>query len=120
MRKPPELRALTIAQPHAEAIMRGKKVVDYRPAATTVRGRVYIYASLERLMPRDEIAWLGEYDIDDMSGDELPRGVIVGTVELFDCTFDGTVYSWHFRHPERATELIAPKNKPMGIWFTPF
>jgi hypothetical protein len=111
---------LTIPQPHAEAIMRGKKLVDYRSGSTTVRGRVYIYASLERLDPEEEKDWLDEYDIHDLSSDELPRGAILGTVELFDCTYDGTVYSWHFRHPERATELLAPKNQPMGIWFNPF
>ena len=100
--------------------MRGKKLVDCRPAATTVRGRIYIYASLERLAPQDEGAWLGEYDIDDISGTELPRGVIVGTVELCDCTDNGSEFEWHFRNPERAIELIIPKNKPLGIWFTPF
>lgn len=120
MTKPPGLRALTIPQPHAEAIMRGKKLVDYRTGSTNARGRIYIYSSLERLAPRDEAAWLGEYDIDDSSPDELARGVIIGTVELYDCTDDGQVFGWHFRHPERATEVIAPKNKPMGIWFAPF
>jgi hypothetical protein len=114
------MRALTIPQPHAEAIMRGKKLVDYRPGATTVRGRIYIYASPERLAPEDEAAWLDEYDIANMSSDELPRGVIIGTVDLCDCTDDGRVFSWHFRLPERADELLAPKNKPMGIWFNPF
>jgi hypothetical protein len=114
------MRALTLPQPHAEAIIRGKKLVDYRPAATTVRGRIFIYASPERLSPDDEIAWLGEYDISDMSTDELPRGVIVGTVELSDCTDNGRVFSWHFMNPERTTELLVPKNKPMGIWFNPF
>lgn len=100
--------------------MRGKKLVDYRVAATTVRGRIYIYASEERLAPEEEADWLGEYDINDVSSDDLPRGVIVGTVELCDCTYDGRVFSWHFRNPYRATELIAPTNKPMGIWFNPF
>ena len=100
--------------------MRGKKLVDYRSGATTVRGRIYIYASLERLDPEEEADWLGEYDINDVSSDELPRGVIIGTVELWDCTDNGRVFSWHFRHPEREAHLIAPKNKPMGIWFNPF
>ena len=114
------MRALTIAQPHAEAIMRQKKLVEYRPAATTVRGRIYIYASPERLNPQEEAGWLGEYDIADMSSDELPRGVIIGTVELYDCTDEGQVFGWHFRHPERESKPLVPKNKPMGIWFNPF
>ena len=114
------LRALTLPQPHAEAIIRGKKLVDYRTGATTVRGRIYIYASPERLAPEEEEDWLGEYDIGDISSDGLPRGVIVGTVELYDCTHDGRTYRWHFRNPDRAAELLAPKHKPMGIWFNPF
>jgi hypothetical protein len=118
--KIPPLRALTIRQPHAEAIMREKKLVYCRPAATTYRGRIYIYASLEALASQDEEAWLGEYDIDDISGSELQRGVIVGTVELFDCSDNGSEFEWRFRNPERPIELIAPQNKPLGIWFTPF
>lgn len=114
------MRALTILQPHAEAIMRRKKLAEYRPGPTTVRGRIHIYASLERLDAEDEEAWLGEYDIDDVSSDELPRGVIIGTVDLCDCTEAGDVFMWHFMNPERVHELLAPKNKPMGIWFNPF
>src|SRR6476646_7807193 len=120
MKKIPPLRALTIPQPHAEAIMRGKKLVDYRSTATTVRGRIYIYASPERLDPEDEPAWLSEYDIDDVSSDELPRGVVIGTVELCDCTYNGREFVWHFRNPDRAAELLTPTNNPMGIWFSPF
>ena len=40
-----------------------------------------------------------EYGISDVSCDNLPRGVIVGTVELYDCDDD----EWYLRNPERAT-----------------
>ncbi len=114
------MRALTIRQPHAEAMIRGKKQTEHRSGATNVRGRIFVYASLERLDPADEQGWLGEYDMEDLSSDELPRGVIIGIVELCDCTANGAEFIWHFRSPERASELLAPTNKPMGIWFDPF
>lgn len=40
------MRALSIRQPHAEAILRGTKTTEYRSKATKIRGR--IYASLGR------------------------------------------------------------------------
>jgi hypothetical protein len=42
------LRALSIRQPHAEAIMRGTKKIEYRSGPTKIRGDIYIYASLGR------------------------------------------------------------------------
>ena len=46
----------------------------------------------------------------------LPRGVLIGTVELFDC--DGG--NWHVRNPERAEKLIPPTKQPQPAWFHPF
>ena len=39
-------RALSIRQPHAEMILRGKKEFEYRRQTTNIRGWVYIYAGL--------------------------------------------------------------------------
>lgn len=78
-------RALSIRQPHAEAIMRGVKQTEYRSAATKIRGRIFIYASLGRYSAEDEAEMMADYGIDDVSCDELPRGVIVGTVDLHHC-----------------------------------
>jgi hypothetical protein len=39
-------RALSIHQPYAELILRGKKKSEYRSMPTNIRGRVYIYAAL--------------------------------------------------------------------------
>jgi hypothetical protein len=40
------MRALSIHQPYAEQILRGKKKVEYRSRPTNIRERIYIYASL--------------------------------------------------------------------------
>lgn len=109
----PEM-ALSIRQPHAEAILRGIKKIEYRSSATSKRGRVLIYASR---IPVDDIPyWMKYYGITDVAYDDLPRGVLVGSVEVYKC--DGG--EWYLRHPERSKELVAPKNRPQPIWFKPF
>lgn len=110
------VRALSIRQPHAEAIMRGVKIIEYRSAPTKIRGRILIYASLGRYSANDEAQMIKEYRIKDVSCDDLPRGVLIGSVELFDC--DGG--DWHVRKPERAEKLIAPAKQPQPVWFYPF
>ncbi len=109
-------RALSIRQPHAEAIMRGVKKIEYRNSPTKIRERVYIYASLGRYSAGDEADMMDEYDIHAVSCEELPRGVLIGTVELFDC--DGG--DWHLRAPERAVKLLKPDKQPQPVWFRPF
>lgn len=111
-----KLRALSIRQPHAEAIMRGVKKIEYRTRPTKVRGTIYIYASLGRYSPAEEAEMMAGYGIDDVACDDLPRGVILGTVELHDC--DGG--EWYVRSPERAARLRKPKNHPQPVWFNPF
>jgi len=107
------VKALSIRQPWAELIMRGIKTTEYRGRPTKVRGRIFIYAALGRCDPDDECECQQEHGIDVNS---LPRGVIVGTVELFDSDGD----EWKLRLPERANELRKPDNHPMPVWFTPF
>lgn len=111
-----KLRALSLRQPHAEAVMRGVKTTEYRKRPTKIRGRAYIYASLGRYSTAEEAEWMAKYGIEDVSCDDLPRGVIVGTVDLYDC--DGG--EWYVRNAERATRLRKPKNQPQPIWFNPF
>lgn len=44
------------------------------------------------------------------------RGVIGGSVELYDC--DGG--EWRLRGPRRAANLRSPKNHPQPVWFYPY
>lgn len=110
------VRALSIRQPHAEAIMRGIKTIEYRSKATKIRGRILTYASLGRYSASEEAKMMHEYGISDTSTDDLPRGVVIGSVELYDC--DGG--HWHVRKPERAEKLTKPKRHPQPVWFYPF
>jgi len=109
-------RALSIRQPHAEAIMRGKKKIEYRSAATKIRGRIFIYASLRRYGKVDEKDMMAQYGIKDVACDDLPRGVIIGTVDLHDCD-EG---DWYLKSPERAKRLRKPVKQPQPVWFKPF
>lgn len=109
-------RALSIRQTHAEAIMRGVKTTEFRTGPTKTRGRIHIYASLGRYSAEDEAELMEAYRIEDVSCDDLPRGAIIGTVDLHDCE-EG---DWHVKEPERAKKLRKPKNHPQPVWFTPF
>jgi hypothetical protein len=109
------MRALSIRQPHAEAIMRGVKKVEYRSRATRIRGRIYIYATLGRYPSDEEEELMAEYGIQDVTCDELPRRVLIGTVELYDCD-EG---DWKDRDPERAEKLLKPTKHPQPVWFNP-
>jgi hypothetical protein len=78
------MRALSIRQPYAEQMLRGEKRFDYRSVRTNIRVRVYIYASARPASP---------------DGGHLPRGVLVGTVEVFTYTGHPGSYPWHLRAP---------------------
>lgn len=110
------MRALSIRQPFAEAIMRGTKTTEYRSSATKIRGRILIYASQTRYTEQEEADLLEEFSMDDVSANELPRGVIVGSVELYDSS-EG---EWYLRAPQRATTVVEPTNHPNPVWFYPF
>ena|GEM_PF-1158379 len=110
------VRALSIRQPHAEAILRGVKMIEYRSGPTKIRGRILIYASLGRYSAKDESAMMADYGIGDVGCGDLPRGVLVGSVELFDCVGG----DWHVRKPERAEKLVQPTKQPQPVWFYPF
>ena len=107
------VRALSIRQPYAEQILRGTKPVEYRSMLTHIRERVYIYASRT---PGDaeEFAEMGA-----RPGD-FPVGVLVGTVEIVDCTGGDWDYEWHLARPERLPEPLKPDNHPQPAWFYPF
>lgn len=125
MNSPAKLKALSIRQPFAELIMLGKKKVEYRKTPTNVRGRIYIYASKQRWEETLELQYAEETGLDL---DVLPRGILVGTVELVDCLpvenaafgSDHGEFQWVLQRPERIHERLRPREKPQPMWFHPF
>lgn len=102
-------RALSIRQPWAELIMQERKDKEYRSGPTRIRGRIAIYASLSKVD-------LPEAEDNGLDPEQLPRGVIIGTVELWGC--DGG--DWYLRDPKRLAKPIKPTKHPQPIWFYPF
>jgi hypothetical protein len=97
-------RALSIRQPYAELVLRGEKTREYRSTLTSIRGRVLIYASLK---PADDPASWDE--VGRVAG-SLPAGVIVGSVEIVDCRFDGrsVAYAFVLKNPRRVRPYWKP------------
>src|SRR4051812_31580105 len=110
--KRPEF-ALSVRQPFAEAILTGRKTVEYRITPTKrLNERFLIYAS-ERPRSTGEFARLGV-------SLNAPRGVVVGTVEISHCTRRGQTWRWHLCNPMRLKRPIRPKRHPQPVWFRPF
>jgi len=106
-------RALSVRQPYAEQIMRGEKVFEFRSGPTKIRERVYIYASLT---PGD----IEDWEKMNLRPGDLPTGVLIGTVELADCTGESGDYEWHLKAPERLPINLKPAKHPQPTWFFPF
>ena len=97
-----EMSALSIRQPHAEQILRGKK---------KKRERVYVYASMT---PTDQKAW----DEIGLEPGDLPTDVVVGMVEVVGCR--KVRGEWNLATPIRHKRQFKPKNHPQPAWFRPF
>lgn len=107
------IRALSIRQPYAELIICGVKKVEYRPMLTNIRERVYIYATKRPGHPDD---WAKM----KMKPGDLPSGVIIGTVEVCNCSGEPGDYKWHLKNPKRLRKHLIPINQPQPSWFRPF
>lgn len=126
------MRALSIRQPWAELILLGHKTIEVRSQRTNIRERIYIYAGRNRIESEVEDRVENQFDIDV---DGLPRGVLVGTIEIIGCRPlkkgdskaacfkieqpDG-LFAWLLERPERAANLRTPKKHPQPVFFNPF
>lgn len=109
----PITRALSIQQPFAELILRGKKKYEYRSIPTKIRERVYVYASKKS---GPEKRWKDS----GIEPGSLPTGVLVGSVEIVSCEGKSGDYAWKLARPKRAKRMIKPINQPQPVWFRPF
>lgn len=124
--------ALGIQQPWAELILRGVKTLEVRSQPTRTVGTIYVYAS-RRLSALPAAAGMMERCSLDPS--QLPKGLLVGTVNLVACRpatpadADAACvpsellagqFVWELRHPQRLAEPLVPRFLPYGVWFYPF
>lgn len=107
------MRALSIRQPYAEQILRGSKRFEYRSRPTTVRERVYVYASRKS-------GPVPEFERMRIEPGDLPTGVLVGTVEITDCSGKQGGYRLHLARPRRLKRHVRPAKHPQPAWFNPF
>ena len=89
-----ELKALSVRQPWAWAIIQGFKDVENRSWSTSYRGRLLVHAG-QRLDPRG-FQFLWELGLHRRIPEDLLQGQLVGTVELVD-VFDGYPSDWAAR-----------------------
>lgn len=126
------MRALSIRQPWAELILLGHKTIEVRSRRTNIRERVHIYAGRNRIEPEEEARFAAQFGIDV---DALPRGVLVGTVEIVGCRplemsdsreacfrIDRAAgfFAWLLERAEGAGSLQTPKKHPQPVFFHPF
>ncbi|MBW3543095.1 MAG: ASCH domain-containing protein [Planctomycetes bacterium] len=127
-----ELIALGVRQPWAELIVRGTKTIEIRSQDTNVRGPIYVYASRKISGHPAARAAAEEFRLEPES---LPRGVLVGTIELHHTApaadadavsacvpaeYLTDQYGWHVRNPERFGVPLQVRFLPYGVWFYPF
>ena len=107
-----KIRALSIRQPYAERILRGEKQFEYRSWPTNYRGKVYIYAA------KTPVNLPGHHDpLDPLT---LPRGVIVGTMEIVDCQKGEKYFEWQLANPIRFDTPLKTQAMPQAGFFHPF
>lgn len=108
---------MAVRQPWASAIFQLGKDVENRRRRTSHRGRIWVYAaSRDPFAPR---SFAGE----DLPGEPLPHGVILGCVELVDCVTDsnsrwalpGEVH-WLLRQPMLLADPVPARPRP-GMWW---
>ncbi len=105
--------ALSIRQPYAELILRGIKRIEYRSRPTSRRGTIFIYAS-RTPGPVEAFRCL------KLQPDDLPVGVIVGSVCITDCIKGQGCFQWHLAGPQRCAHPRRPVRRQMPTFFYPF
>jgi hypothetical protein len=125
----PAMRALSVRQPWAELILRGRKTIECRSRATRIRERVWLYAARSTT----SIASLQPPRTPVIDADTLMRGFLVGSVEIVGCrplrradrtaacvaTDDGG-FAWLLAKPDRLAVPLSPTRHPQPVFFYPF
>src|SRR5262245_275091 len=100
------LRALSIRQPYAELILRGLKDVENRSWETKHRGRLLIHAAAAQVDHQEMDRW-------GFAVEDLPRGALVGVVDLQDCTtqrgsrwHNSGSQGWYLAEPRRFSRPV--------------
>ena len=95
---------LTVRQPWASAIFNAGKDIENRVWATSYRGRLWIHAGLATARAQPD-CWADKYGL-WLPPEPLPRGAIIGSVDLVDVVRNPSSpwalprhYHWVLRRP---------------------
>ena len=80
------MKALSLKQPWAWAVVNGYMHLENRPRRTNYRGPLLIHAS--RVMDPDGFQFLWKLGLHRKLPSDLATGAIVGSVELIDCRIE--------------------------------
>jgi hypothetical protein len=89
--------AISLRQPNADRIIRGKKRRDTRSRPTRFRGWLLLHAA--KTLRREDAGKEGD--------GELERGKLLGLVRLDDCVKDGDGWTYVWKSPRRFRTAIA-------------
>ena len=117
------MKAITVQQPLAWAIITGRKRIENRTRRSAARGRIAVHSS-QRRHPRWRSLLAMLTSRERKSCQESPLGCIIGTVEIVDCvdrsddpTFSGDV-GFVLAKPRRLAKPI-PCDGHRGFWTIP-
>lgn len=133
------MKALSLTQPWAELVVLGEKQWETRSWRTSHRGRIAIHAAKKVPVWALELAQSNRYFVDAIQNYppiKLPRGVIVGTVEVIDMKptedirvhlttkehtfgdYHSERWAWQLANPVELAEPI-PCRGALGLWELP-
>jgi hypothetical protein len=121
------MKALSIRQPWAHAIIYLGKDVENRDWRTNFRGTIAVHASQGMTFDEfnDFISFAGQFSLADIPDPEqLVRGAIVGLVDIVDCVSDSSSdwfqgdYGFVLANPRALTKPI-PCKGALGFWDVP-
>ena len=133
------MKALSLTQPWAELVVLGEKQWETRSWRTSFRGRIAIHAAKKFPAWAIELATSNRYFVDAIQNYppiKLPRGVIVGTVEVAAMVstdalkevlghkeiafgdYDSERWAWQLANPFMLAEPI-PCRGALGLWELP-
>ena len=110
------MRALSVRQPWATAILVGGKDIENRSWPTRYRGRIAIHAGQQLDVAALPVV-AARLGVTEAALRQAPRGALLGTVEVVDCVathpslwFEGP-YGFVLRHPVALAEPIALRGR---------
>jgi len=117
------VRALTVKQPWAWAIIDAGKDIENRTWHTSYRGSLAIHAgsSATRTYHAWAQGWMAAIGVEAPELEDLPLGCVIGTVELVDCVRGSgsrwampDCWHWVLRKPQSCKPQFA--RGALGLW----